>query len=216
MLRDEVPCAKSRASTRAVFNPDAAASKAMPSPVAPPPTMQTSHGPWARSRCIIVERFRVMVQRSSAQARVARTARFQRASASWRPVSSRVGQGAFSGPLRRNCFEVGPVPDGQAGEVGGAEGGGFGDLRANDLAPEDVALVLHEQIADGAPSTRKLGDGTPASASMASMTSTVWWAMLSSTACARWARVLPRVRPKTVPRACPFQWGVPRLQRPAR
>ena len=69
-------------------------------------------------------------------------------------------KGALSGPLRRNRIEVGPVPHRQAGEVGGAEGGRFGDLRANDLAPEDVALVLHEQIVDGGAAVDpKLGDG---------------------------------------------------------
>src|ERR1700694_2286816 len=60
------------------------------------------------------------------------------------------------------------------------------------------------------PSTRSSVSGLPVSRSMASTTSLVWYAIASTAARTRWARLEPRVSPVMVPRAYGSQWGAPR------
>ena len=45
---------------------------------------------------------------------------------------------------------------------------------------------------------------------MAPTRSAIWYAMDSSAARTKWLRLVPRVRPTTVPRASGFQYGAPR------
>ena len=52
--------------------------------------------------------------------------------------------------------------------------------------------------------------GVPLAATIASTTSRTWYAIDSTTARARWARVVPRVMPTIVPRAYGSQYGEPR------
>src|SRR5215467_1758411 len=49
-------------------------------------------------------------------------------------------------PLRGNLFFALPEVDGQAGEVGGAERGRFGDHGAHDRNAQDVGLELAEEV----------------------------------------------------------------------
>src|SRR5262245_16010751 len=49
-------------------------------------------------------------------------------------------------PLSGDFLFALPEVDGQTGEVGGAERGGFGDHRADDRDPQDVRLELAEEV----------------------------------------------------------------------
>src|SRR5580704_16807932 len=51
--------------------------------------------------------------------------------------------------VRALLVGVPPEPAGQAGRVGGAEGGGLRDDRAADRNAEDVGLQLHGQVVGG-------------------------------------------------------------------
>ena len=64
-------------------------------------------------------------------------------------------------------------------------------------------------IAEAPPSARSAATGRPAAEAMASTTSRVWKAIASTTARARWARVVPRVTPTIVPRAYGSHHGLP-------
>src|ERR1700683_792669 len=52
-------------------------------------------------------------------------------------------------PVGAQLVGVPPEPAGQAGRVGGAEGGGLRDDRAADRNAEDVGLQLHGQVVGG-------------------------------------------------------------------
>jgi hypothetical protein len=82
-------------------------------------------------------------------------------------------------------------------ERGGLEHGGAGERDA-----EEVGLELHEQIVGrGAAVDAEAARGAPVSAAIASRRSAICSAMPSRAARARWARVVPRVRPVMRPRA---------------
>ena len=95
-----------------------------------------------------------------------------------------------------------PIADGQAGEIRRAQGGGFGDFGSDDGDAEQVGLKLQKQIVGRRPTVgAEFGDGDAGIELHGLDTSATWKAMLSSAARARWAAVVPRVRPKMVPRA---------------
>src|SRR5581483_8517692 len=52
-------------------------------------------------------------------------------------------------PVPAQLVQVAPEADGQAGAVGGAEGGGLADSRTDDLGAQDVGLQLHQEVVLG-------------------------------------------------------------------
>ena len=55
----------------------------------------------------------------------------------------------FGLPLGLDFVEGGPEADGEAGEVAGAHGRGFGDLRTDDGGVQDIGLELHHEVVAG-------------------------------------------------------------------
>ena len=55
-------------------------------------------------------------------------------------------EASVDSPLRSQLGRIGPKSDGQAGQVGGAQGRGFGDTRPHHRHPQEIGLHLHQQV----------------------------------------------------------------------
>ena len=73
--------------------------------------------------------------------------------------------------------------------------------RSTGMPRRSAWICIRMSLTLAPPSTRRVGMGQGASAFIARTRSVTCRAMASSTARAMWARVLPRVRPRMVPRA---------------
>src|SRR6266571_5406971 len=82
--------------------------------------------------------------------------------------------------------------------------------RSTEAPMRSASNWQRNPLAAAPPSTFSSRMPAPASAAIASSTSRVWYAIASSAARARCARVVPRVRPTSVPRAYGSQYGAPR------
>ena len=91
-------------------------------------------------------------------------------------------------------------PASEAGEIGGAQRGGFGDPGTHHRNAQQVGLELHQQVVGaGAAIDPQLGDRREASRFIATSRAALWKAMDSSDARAMCARLAPRVSPNMAP-----------------
>ena len=78
-------------------------------------------------------------------------------------------------PLQRDFLLVLPEADGEPGEIGGAERGGFRDARPHHRHAEEVGLELHQQIVGARAAVHaQFLERILASASIACSTSATW------------------------------------------
>ena len=178
---------------------------------APGAAVDLDHGRAGRlrlARCLRLSDATVLRLRPAS---IGRTARSQACGPARSRRSGAEGANAVVlGPQGGQLVEGAPHAFGQSGQGGGPDGRGLDRDGPDHRQAGLVGHQLEEEVHGRGPAVDPEHGRRPVPvAAMASTTSRTWKPMASIRARARWARPVPRLSPRMVPRAPGSQWGLP-------